>query len=280
MQPLISFVVVTHDRPIELVENRIIRSIAQQDYPRLELVLMGEECQHMGELVARLQKNFAGLQLRGTNVSRPQMVLSSPWSLAARCRNLGVSLAQGEFISCQDDDNELGSDFASSLLDLLLTTGAEAAWCHRKWVMPDGSPYPGTFFPWAEPGTVQERLIYEMWRSAGVLAPGSDIVRDQLLATFNSETFSTVDANEWLVRSYIHRQFPFREKYGFYDLMANAAYDDLWNIAIREAGVRTACSERVSLVYHLGGGSNASTIARWMSNQATEEKTVRSAGPV
>jgi hypothetical protein len=266
-KPLISFVVVTHDRPIELVESRVIRSIADQDYFPLELVLVGEECSHLEELVARIKPRFPLSQLRWTNLSRPQGGTIYPWSLAARCRNLGVSLAQGEFISCQDDDNELGRDFAATLLDRLLTTGAEAAWCHRRWVMPDGSPYPGTFFPWAEPGTVQERLIYEMWRSAGVITFGSDIVRDQLLATSNSETFSTVDANEWLVRSDIYRQFPFREKYGFYDLMANAGYDDLWNLAIRTAGVRTTCSETVSLVYHLGGSSNASAVARWMAIQ-------------
>lgn len=53
------------------------------------------------------------------------------------------------------------------------------------------------------------------------------------------------------------------ELYGFYDLMANASYDDLWNLAIRAAGVRATCSEAVSLVYHLGGSSNASAIERW-----------------
>jgi len=118
LQPLISFVVVTHDRSIELVENRIIRSIATQDYQRLELVLVGEECQHLGDLVSRVQQSFPGLRMRWTNVSRPQNGLSYPWGLVARCRNLGVSLAQGEFISCQDDDNELESDFAVSLIDV------------------------------------------------------------------------------------------------------------------------------------------------------------------
>lgn len=266
-EPTITFVVVTHDRPIDLVMGRIVRSIARQEYSRIELILVGEACPHLEDLVACISESFPGLLKKWMNVPRPNAREHYPWSLAARCRNRGIQLARGHFISCQDDDNELESDFTTSLLDSLLTVDADAAWCYRRWVMPDGSPYPGTFFPWAEPGTVRERLIYEMWRHAGVLTPGSDIVRDQLLATHNSEVFSTVDANEWLVRTESLRQFPFRESYGFYDLMANAAYDDLWNLEIRSAGARTVCSERVSLVYHLGGGSTGSAIASWLAMQ-------------
>jgi hypothetical protein len=253
---------------MDLVETRIIRSIARQEYPRIELVLVGEECSHLEDLASRISRSFPGLPKRWINVPRLETGNSYPWSLAGRCRNRGVQLARGEFISCQDDDNELESDFASTLLSCLLAANADAAWCHRRWVMPNGSPYPGTFFPWAEPGTIRERLIFEMWRHAGVLTPGSDIVRDQLLAVHNSEVFSTVDANEWLVRGEFLRQFPYRERYGFYDLMANAAYDDLWNLEIRAAGARAVCSERVSLLYHLGGASNSSAIPGWLALQS------------
>lgn len=263
-QPLISFVVVTHDRPIELVEGRIIRSIAEQDHPRIEIVLMGEDCLHFDALVASILQRFRGLPIRSANVSRPSTGPYHPGGMAGRCRNRGIRLARGEFISCQDDDNELERHFAASLLDRLLSTSSEAAWCHRRWVMPDGSPYPGTFFPWAEPGTFRERLIYQIWRDAGVLTPDHDIVRDQLLARHGSETFSTVDANEWLVRAGILRQFPFRERFGFYDLMANASYDDIWNLDIRAAGVKVICDETVDLIYHLGGSSNGTNVARWL----------------
>lgn len=266
--PLISFVIVTHDRPIELVEQRIIRSVARQEYPHLELVLIGEECPHLEELATTIAQNLPGMPVRWKNILRPHAGLNHPCGLAGRCRNVGIQLARGKFISCQDDDNELESHFASSLLDCLLTTGAEAAWCHRRWLMPDGSPYPGTFFPWADPRTIQERLIYEMWRNAGVLTPGSDIVRDQLVAMHNTETFSTVDANEWLVRAEVYREFPFRERFGFYDLMANASYDDLWNLAIRAAGVKAVSSGTVGLSYHLGGRSNRDNVTRWLESHS------------
>jgi hypothetical protein len=173
-------------------------------------------------------------------------------------------MARGAFISCQDDDNELERDFSATMLDRLLSARAEAVWCYRRLVMPDGTPYPGTFFPWAAPG-IAERLIYEMWRAAGVLTPGSDVVRDQLLALQNSETFSTVDANEWLATAKLYREFPFRERFGFHELMANNSFDDTWNRDIRVAGVRVECSERPSLIYHLGGTSNGEFVAKWLA---------------
>jgi len=269
-QPLISFVVVTHDRPIELVESRIIRSIAEQNYPRCELVLVGEECAHLDLLTKRIGRDFSGLKIRSTNLQRPPGLIS-PWALVAKCRNRGIELARGALVSCQDDDNELAPDFAASLLDCLLSARAEAAWCFRRMVMPDGSPYPGTFFPWAKRGSARERLIYEIWRSAGVLKEGCDIARDELLATHNSEIFSTVDANEWLVRAEIYRQFPFREKFGVHDLMTNTSFDDIWNQDVRIAGLSAACSRTASLIYHLGGGGSLEFIEAWEGSQKEDK---------
>jgi hypothetical protein len=269
--PLISFVVVTHDRPVELVTSRIIRTICEQDHPRLELVLIGEDCPHIGALTEIIARDFPDLRMRWKNLLRSEGLIS-PWSLVAKCRNVGISLARGEYISCQDDDNELAREFASSLLSCLLSSKAEAAWCYRWLVMPDGSPYPGTFFPWLDPCSIRERLIYEIWRAAGVIEVGSAIMRDKLVASNYAETFSTVDANEWLVRASIYKQFPFREKFGFHDLMGDTSFDDLWNRDIRFAGVRAVCSETVSLVYHLGGEGNRHLITKWLErNRVTDD---------
>jgi hypothetical protein len=262
---LVSFIVVTHDRSPELVASRTIASIAAQDHGRCELVLMGEQCAHLAALAACICERFPALHCRATNLARPASGFASPAERVARCRNAGVALAEGDFISCQDDDNALSPAFASTLLTTLLTTGADAAWCHRRMIMPDGSPYPGTFFPWAMPGTLRERLIYDIWRSAGVLAPGSDVVKDQLLAANYSEVFSTVDANEWLAKPEVYRRYPFREQLGFQDLMAHASFDDIWNRDLRAAGVHAVCAEFVGLSYHLGGMSNHEAIARWVS---------------
>lgn len=261
---LVSFVVVTHDRPIEIVIDRIIRSIALQDHARRELILIGENCPHLGLMAGLIESRFPGLLTHWFNEPRSLLELSSPWARVGRCRNRGVWMAQGQFISCQDDDNELEEDFCSSLLSCLFANNADAAWCHRRLVMPDGSPYPGTFFPWAEPLSIRGRLLYNMWVEAGVLTDGSDIVRDQLLARNSSEIFSTVDASAWLAKAEIYRQFPFRERFGHQDLISNTSFDDIWNRDIRTAGARVACSELPSLIYHLGGEGNAELVAQWL----------------
>ncbi len=263
---LISFVVVTHDAPVSMVVSRIVKSIASQSHTTREMILVGENCSQFGELVTTINRLFPGLLTHWLNEARTSSSLISPWARVGRCRNLGIAIAQGDFISCQDDDNELESDFGASLLDCLLSSDAEASWCHRRLVMPDGSPYPGTFFPWADPFSIRGRLLYDMWAAAGVVRAGSDVARDQLLATNSSEIFSTVDSNSWLVEANILRQFPFREKFGYQDLISDTSFDDIWNNDIKAAGVRAVCSEKPSLIYHLGGASTCSAVARWLEH--------------
>ena len=268
-QPQISFVVVTHDRPKELVWRRIVQSIARQVRVSFDLYLIGDDCATVEHLANDAKACYPLLPVYWHNVPRASSdTVVNPRARAAKCRNIGVSLSSAEFISCQDDDNELEPYFASSLLEALLAANAEAAHSYRRLVMPDGSPFQGNFFPWARPGSVEERLLFEMWRACGAISPGSSTIKDQLLAANGSEVFSTVDANEWLVKRHILSQFPFREKYGYYDLMGNRSFDDIWNLDIRAAGVRVACDHEPNLIYHLGGQSNAAFVDHWRSGVA------------
>jgi glycosyltransferase involved in cell wall biosynthesis len=257
--PLISFVVVTHNRKLELVHQRIIKSIAKQDHQRKELILIGESCEKFKEVVESIKCNYTFESFKWTNIWRPEGKKEMyTQALQARARNRGISLSQGEYISCQDDDNELEPDFTSSLLDCIIRNNAEAAWCYCRAVMPDGSPFRGDFFPWVgkNPDPLRRRILYRIWKNAGIINPGSDIVKDQLTAFYNTEIFSTVDANEWLVKADVFRQFPFREKYSCADIEHEMYLDQLWNIDIRRAAVKAVCNEKPSLIYHLGGLSN------------------------
>ncbi|MGD2091824.1 MAG: glycosyltransferase [Candidatus Aminicenantes bacterium] len=257
MQPKISFVVVTHNRPVELVTQRIIKSIYMQDYPRIELILIGESNETIDQLIINIEKKFKFEDFKWKNVPRPEgekeMCIRA---LVARCRNKGILLASGEYISCQDDDNELKPDFASSLLECIQKKNADTAWCYREMKFPDGSPYMGDYVPWFQKDHTIHQIIYRMWKKAGVIIPGHNTVRDELCARCDTQIFSTVDANEWLVKADIFRQFPFKEKFSYEDLCSDVAFDDLWNIAIRNSSVKAVCSERVSLIYYLGGMSN------------------------
>ena len=257
--PLVSFVVVTHNRPIELVQQRIIESISNQDYSNKELILVGESCEKLDALVKKIkEKQYDLKNFKWTNLSRPTGKMNyCIWGLVSRCRNIGIRLAEGEYISCQDDDNEIKPDFASSLLRCIVENNAEAAWCFRKVKMPDGTPFKGDYFPWIENAPHRERLVYQIWKDAGIFTPGSDVMKDQLCASNKTEIFSSVDANEWLVKADVFRQFPYRERFGFSDIYSYLSFDDLWNTEIRKASVHAVCSGKVGLIYYLGGMSTS-----------------------
>ncbi|OGM12636.1 hypothetical protein A2V80_01680 [Candidatus Woesebacteria bacterium RBG_16_39_8b] len=255
--PLVSFVVVTHDRPFELVKKRIIKSIACQNYSNKELIIIGEDRPSVQQLADEVQKKLKFEQVRWKNIPRSKKETEKCiWERVAVCRNAGISLAHGEFISCQDDDNELENDFTSSLLKIINSKTEDAAWSYRKAVMPDGSPFLGNFFPWVDNDPIRRRILYQIWKDARIFQPGSDIIRDQLCAKRNSEQFSTVDPNEWLVRASVFRQIPYRERYNYLAISYNITFDDLWNIDICNAGVNAVCSKKVGLIYYLGGLSN------------------------
>ena len=53
-EPLVSYVVVTHDRAPQQVCDRIIASVANQTHTSKELILVGECCDHIDEFRDRL----------------------------------------------------------------------------------------------------------------------------------------------------------------------------------------------------------------------------------
>lgn len=256
--PLVSFVVITHDRPFPLIKQRIIKSIAGQTYPNIEIILIGEDRPDINKLADEVKKEFGLSQVRSKNVTRKtEKTELCIWAKVARCRNAGIAMAKGEYIACQDDDNELESDFTSSLVETITKAHAEAAWCYRRAVLPDGSPFPGTFFPWMIDDPIRRRILYRIWKDAGIFVPGSAIIRDQLTATYKNEDFSTVDPNEWLVKKSLYTRIPFTEDYDFLSISYHYTFDDLWNIAVRKAKIKTACSKKPSLIYFLGGLTNS-----------------------
>jgi len=191
------------------------------------------------------------------NVERPQEEEMCIWALVARARNAGIRLAKGEFICCQDDDNELVPKFTEAMLNTIRQNGAVAAWCWRRVLEPDGRPFSGNYFPWMEGDELRRRILYRIWVDAGVIQPGNSIVRDTLWASRGGERFSTVDPNEWLVHKEVFRFVPYRERYTHNEIAYHVTFDDIWDEEFCRSGLPVACWEEPGLIYYLGGASNS-----------------------
>jgi len=240
----------------ELVRSRIINSIRKQRYPRKELILIGESCPHLSKLAEGLSDWPELEHFMTVNIERPDDELCV-WALVARARNAGIQRARGEYICCQDDDNELVPQFTDEMLRVMQERNAMAVWCWRRMLEPDGTPFSGSYFPWIDGDEMRRRILYKIWTEAGVIVPGSCVVRDNLWAPRGSERFSTVDPNEWLVHREAFRLVPYRERYTHTEICYHITFDDLWDSELCRSGLAAACWEEPGLIYHLGGASNS-----------------------
>jgi len=254
--PLVSYVVVTHERPPHLVRGRIINTILQQEYPRKELILVGEECPNLNDIGEGLAVQSELERFLSINLERPRESELCVWALVARARNVGIRAAQGEYICCQDDDNELIPEFTKEMLETIRRNNALAAWCWRRVLEPNGQPFSGDYFPWIQGDELRRRILYKIWSEAGVIQRNSCVIRDTLWAVRGSERFSTVDPNEWLVHKDVYRLVPYRECYTHNEIAYHVTFDDIWDEDFTRSGLPAACWQKPGLVYYLGGTTN------------------------
>jgi GT2 family glycosyltransferase len=92
--PFISVIICTRDRPDQLAT--CLRSLAQQDYPRFEVVV-----------VDNAPTSDAVLTLVGASQGAvPFRYVLEPWAGLQRARNTGIAAASGQLIAFVDDDEE------------------------------------------------------------------------------------------------------------------------------------------------------------------------------
>jgi glycosyltransferase involved in cell wall biosynthesis len=257
---LVSYVVVTHNRPSILVKERIISSIKKQTHPRKELILVGENCRCLDEIAMDLVEVAEFERFEYFNLDRPK-VLFCVWALVARARNAGIQRARGEYICCQDDDNELIPEFTTEMLTQMEQRGAMAAWCWRKGVEVDGTDFSGDYFPWVTDDETRRKILYQIWVDAGIIQPGSPVIRDSLWAERGAERFSSVDPNEWLVHRDVYRLVPYRERYSHTEICYHVTFDDIWDEEFMRSGLPVVCWRHPGLIYHFGGTSNSKPVS-------------------
>jgi glycosyltransferase involved in cell wall biosynthesis len=130
--PLVSVCVGTYNRGRLLVE-RSLRSILEQDYPHLEVIVVGDCCtDDTVEIVSKIKDErvrFINLPERGKYPEDPQC----RWMVAGTTTfNHALSLANGDFITHLDDDDEYTPHRILKLLAFIQKYRADVIW-HPYW---------------------------------------------------------------------------------------------------------------------------------------------------
>src|SRR5260370_41614705 len=137
--PLVTVIVTTYNRS-RLLTERCIPSILGQTYDNLELIVVRDDCtDDTEELVSQLNDprlRFYNLPERGRYPSDPLrrwMVAGTP------AGNKAFSLAQGDFITQLDDDDEYLPDRLEKLVKFAIDNQCDFVWHPFWWEQSDGA---------------------------------------------------------------------------------------------------------------------------------------------
>jgi glycosyltransferase involved in cell wall biosynthesis len=132
-EPLVSVCIATYNRA-RLLTERSIPSVLSQTYRNLELIVVGDGCSdETAELVARIQDprlRFVNLPEHGSYPADPiraWMVAGTP------AMNHALTLAQGDFVTHLDDDDEYLPERLEKLVAFAIEKECDLVW-HPFWI--------------------------------------------------------------------------------------------------------------------------------------------------
>ena len=137
--PLVTVIVTTYNRS-RLLTERCIPSILEQTYDNLELIVFGDGCtDDTEELIARIKDprlKFYNLPERGRYPADPVR----RWMVAGTTPgNEALSLAQGDFITGLDDDDEYLAGRLEKLVKFAIANQCDFVWHPFWWEQSDGT---------------------------------------------------------------------------------------------------------------------------------------------
>jgi len=130
--PLVSYCIATYNRG-RLLAERSLKSILNQTYSHIEVIVVGDCCTDDTETRVR---DLGDSRVRFINLPERGMYPDNPewrWMVAGTTpMNLALSLARGDFITHLDDDDEHTEDRITKLVSLTRETRADIVW-HPFW---------------------------------------------------------------------------------------------------------------------------------------------------
>jgi glycosyltransferase involved in cell wall biosynthesis len=129
--PLVSVILVHHDRPQYLVQA--IASVERQTYRNIELILVddGSKLPESKALLDRLEPEFKAHKWK---------ILRQENKYLGAARNAGVRESHGEFILIVDDDNALFQDAVRKFVRAIQTSGSDICTAFHKVFFGDSVP--------------------------------------------------------------------------------------------------------------------------------------------
>jgi glycosyltransferase involved in cell wall biosynthesis len=132
-QPLVSVCVATYNRA-RLLTERCIPSVLSQTYPNFELIVVGDGCSDETEqLMAKIDDprlKFVNLPERGNYPTDPLR----RWMVAGtQAINHSMSLAQGDYVTHLDDDDEYLPERLEKLVTFAVANKYDLVW-HPFWM--------------------------------------------------------------------------------------------------------------------------------------------------
>ncbi len=124
--------------------DRCVRSIAEQDYYDLEIILVDDgSTDDSGKLCDELAEKYRN----DVETHRDIIVIHKSNGGSSSARNAGILRSKGEYIGFVDCDDYIDPDFVSSMMEAIDRLGVSMAQISRDEIAEDGSRLPDVCIP-------------------------------------------------------------------------------------------------------------------------------------
>ncbi len=171
----ITVITLSRNRPTLL--GRAITSVSNQDYHgKVHQLILVDDCWQTALL---LKDNYSSLtNCTWMHRSRRPEEASGPIHLA-QLRNVGIRIAETEWICFLDDDNAFESFHLSKLMECAHMNRSPAVHAWIKVFNFDGTPYLKERWPWSRENE-EGKQRYKIMMERGVVSPKSNVIRDSI----------------------------------------------------------------------------------------------------
>lgn len=177
---------------------RCVNSLRAQVYSRLEIILVDDgSTDGSGELCDRLASEDARIR-----------VLHKENGGSSSARNLGISVAKGEYIGFVDSDDYVDADMYEKLQDALCRYQVSVAQIGRDEIDPEGNLLPDICIPPEEPECISpEKFMEELLMHRGDCSFCTKLIRSSVFETQKREQEETDGVTEFFPVGVLNEDF-------------------------------------------------------------------------